>query len=120
MPVVHDGLASLETYERQLAVYDRPIALRVLHEDPVSGEEHHLVRYEAGTKARWHRHTAAHTIVVLEGRLRVNGHEIGPNAYCHYAAGEPMQHEPAGDGPCLFLNLFHGPSDVEALDGPPV
>jgi hypothetical protein len=54
--------------------------------------------------------------VVLEGRLRVNGREIGPHAYAHYAAGEPMQHEPAGDEPCILLNIFHGPSDVEIVD----
>jgi len=120
MPIVHDDLDPLSTADRDMAVYDRSIGLRLLHEDPASGEEHYLVRYAAGTAARWHRHTAAHTIVVLAGRLRVNGREIGPNAYCHYTAGEPMQHEPAGDGPCLFLNLFHGPSDVEVLEGQPV
>jgi quercetin dioxygenase-like cupin family protein len=125
-PVVRDGLGSLVTDDRVVSddravrVYDRPIGLRLLHEDPGSGEEHYLVRYAAGTSGRWHRHTAAHTIVVLEGRLRVNGSEIGPHAYCHFVAGEPMRHEPAGDGPCLFLNLFHGPSNVEVVDDPTV
>jgi quercetin dioxygenase-like cupin family protein len=120
MPVIHDGLGSVALDERTIAVYDRPIRLRLLHEEPDIGEEHYLIRYEPGTSARWHRHTAAHTIVVLEGRLSVNGRDIGPGAYCHYGAGEPMRHEPAGDGPCLFLNLFHGPSDVEALEDQPV
>lgn len=117
-PVIHDRLLSLDTDERQIAIYDGPIGLRLLHEDPVSGEEHYLVRYPAGLKAQWHRHSAAHTLVVLEGSLEVNGVTIGPGAYCHYAAREPMHHVPAGDEPCVFLNLFHGPFDVEALGEP--
>jgi quercetin dioxygenase-like cupin family protein len=114
-PVIHDRLLSLGTEERQLVVYDAPIGLRLLYQDPLTGEEHYLVRYPAALKAQWHRHTAAHTLVVLEGRLEVNGVTIGPGAYCHYAAGVPMHHAPAGDEACVFLNLFHGPFDVEPL-----
>ena len=119
-PVSIDDLPSVELEERQLAAYDRPIGIRLLHTDTDSGAEHYLVRYAAGTRGRWHRHTEAHTIVVLEGRLSVNGTEVGPMAYCHFPAGEPMHHAPAGEQDCLFLNLFHGPSDVEVLDGPSV
>ncbi len=119
-PIVHDALGSVLLEPRDNPIYDRPIHLRLLFEDPASGEEHYLVRYDAGTRAKWHRHTASHTIVVISGRLTVNGREIGAQAYCHYAAGEPMHHAPVGDEPCLFLNLFHGPSDVEAIDPPTV
>jgi quercetin dioxygenase-like cupin family protein len=119
-PIVFDHLASIAGEERQMVVYDRPISLRLLYEEPASGLEHYLVRYPAGVHAQWHRHTAAHTIVVLEGRLEVNGKEIGPGSYCHYPPGLPMRHQPASGGPCLFLNLFHGPADVEVLgDEPP-
>lgn len=62
-----------------------------------------------------HRHTAAHTIVVLEGRLAVNNEAIGPGAYCHFPAGATMHHAPSGDEPCLFVTIFLGPFDVEAL-----
>ena len=99
------------------AVYDRPIALRQLFTDPESGEEHYVVRYPAAVTARVHRHSAAHTIVVLEGELEANGHVIGPGSYAHFPAGEVMRHQPAGDGPCLFVILFHGPFDVELLGG---
>lgn len=118
-PVIHDRPLSLGTDERQLPVYDGPIGLRLLYEDPLSGEEHYLVRYPAGLKAQWHRHTAAHTLVVLEGRLEVNGSVVGPGAYCHYPPATPMHHAPAGDEPCAFLLLFHGPFDVEALGDTP-
>ena len=35
------------------AVYDKPIALRLLYEDPDSREEHYLVRYPAGAYAQF-------------------------------------------------------------------
>ncbi len=97
------------------AVYDREIALRLLHEDPASGEEHYIVRYPAGVKGRVHRHTAAHTIVVLEGKLEANGRVIGPGSYAHFPAGEAMRHQATEDGPCVFVLLFHGPFDVEVV-----
>jgi hypothetical protein len=57
------------------------------------------------------------TIVVLDGRLDVNGTVIGSGAYCHFPAGEAMRHQPAGDEPCLFVTVFHGPFDVHPLEG---
>lgn len=113
------NLQSLELREPDAAaaaVYDRPIALRLLYEDPTSGEEHYLVRYPLGVQCRVHRHASAHTIVVLEGRLEANGQVIGPGSYAHFPSGEPMQHQAAGDGSCLFVLLFHGPFDVELVE----
>jgi quercetin dioxygenase-like cupin family protein len=113
-----DELRLLELQEpgpAAAAIYDKPIALRLLYQDPTSGAEHYLVRYPAGVKGRIHRHTAAHTIVVLEGRLDANGRVIGPGAYVHFPAGEPMQHQATADEPCLFVLLFNGAFDVEAL-----
>jgi quercetin dioxygenase-like cupin family protein len=98
------------------AIYDRPIGLRLLFEDPVSGEEHYLTRYPGGTRGRLHRHSAAHTIVVIEGRLRANDQVIGPGSYAHFPAGVPMRHEAADDDGCLFVLLFHDAFDVEALE----
>jgi quercetin dioxygenase-like cupin family protein len=100
----------------QPIIYDRPIGLRLLHQDPSSGEEHYLVRYPAGLGVQRHRHTAAHTIVVLEGSLVVNGQVVGPGTYCHFPPGQPMHHAPTAEGPCLFLNIFHGPADVYPVE----
>ena len=97
------------------AAYDRPIALRLLYADPASGEEHYLVRYPTGLKARVHQHTAAHTIVILDGQLEVNGQVIGPGAYAHFPPRVPMRHQATEAGPCLFVLLFHGHFDVEVL-----
>lgn len=113
--VIVSELSSLELAapdQAAAAVYDQPIGLRLLYEDPGSGEEHYVVRYPAGLKGRPHQHTAAHTIIVLEGQLDANGRVIGPGSYAHFPAGEVMRHQAAGDGPCLFVLLFHGPFDV--------
>jgi quercetin dioxygenase-like cupin family protein len=115
-PTTYEHLGSLDLEQRKLAVYDRQIGMRLLFEDPVSGVEHYLVRYPAGLGGPWHRHSAAHTIVVLEGRLNVNGTVYGPGSYCHLPASRPMRHLPAGDADCLFLILFDGPSDTEPVD----
>ena len=118
--VVVDRLRELDLVVSRPVVYDAPIGLRLLHQEP-GGAEHYLVRYPAGLTARWHRHTAAQSIVVLEGMLEANGEVVGPGSFCHFAAGEPMHHVPAGDAPCLFVTTFHGPFDVEPVgrpDGP--
>jgi quercetin dioxygenase-like cupin family protein len=114
-----DDLASLELQEPGAAaagVYDRPIGLRLLYEDRDSGEEHYLIRYPAGTTGYLHRHTAAHTFVVLEGRLQADDQIIGPGAYAHFPAGVTMRHQAAGDEACLFVAIFHSPFDVEIVD----
>jgi len=109
-------LDTVETAPQKISVYDREIGVRLLYEDPVTGEEHYLIRYPAGLGAKAHRHTAAHTIIVLEGRLLVNEVVVGPGSYCHFSPGVTMFHAPADDGPVVFLNLFHGPSDVEPVE----
>jgi quercetin dioxygenase-like cupin family protein len=110
-----DGLGSIELQRSQPVIYDREIGLRVLYQDPDSGAEHYLIRYPAGLKSRLHRHTAAHTIVVLEGRLEVNGQVVGPGACCHFPSGEAMMHAPL-DVACLFVIIFNGPVDIQPLD----
>jgi quercetin dioxygenase-like cupin family protein len=100
------------------AVYDQPIGLRLLYSDPDGGEEHYVVRYPAGLKCHPHRHTAAHTIIVLDGQLDANGRVIGAGSYAHFPAGEVMRHQAAGDAACLFVLLFHGPFDVRLADEP--
>ena len=97
------------------AVYDRPIGLRLLHEDSASGEEHYLIRYPAGLRGRIHEHSAAHTIVVLQGRLDANGQVVGPGGYAHFPARQPMRHQSAGAEGCLFVIMFHGAFDVTIL-----
>jgi quercetin dioxygenase-like cupin family protein len=98
------------------ALYDRPIGLRLLNHDAESGEEHYLIRYPGGVKGRVHQHTAAHTIVVLDGWLDANGQILGPGSYAHFPAGQPMRHQSGGDEDCLFVIVFHGAFDVQVVE----
>jgi quercetin dioxygenase-like cupin family protein len=111
-------LASLTLDESHPEIYDRPIGLCLLHQDPRSGAEHYLVRYPPGLTAQRHRHTAAHTMIVLDGVLEANGELLPPGSYGHFPAGAPMQHGPAGGSSCLFVVIFDGPYDVTAVDEP--
>ena len=114
--VIIDGLGSLEAGPAQPVIYDRTIGMRLLYEDPTSGAEHYLIRYPAGLKAKRHRHTAAQTIVVLQGRLAVDDRVIGPGGYCHFPPDQPMFHAPADNQSCVFVSIFDRPSDVEPLE----
>ena len=114
--VIVDSLRSVELAQSQSVIYDREIGLRLLYQDPDSGAEHYLIRYPAGLRTRLHRHTAAHTIVVLDGRLTVNNQVIGPGAYCHFPPGEAMRHAPAEGDSCLLVIIFNGPVDVQPLE----
>jgi quercetin dioxygenase-like cupin family protein len=114
--VIVDSLASLELGTSRSVVYDREIGLHTLYTDPDSGAEHYLIRYPAGLRTRLHRHTAAHTMVVIQGSLEVNGKVIGAGSYCHFPGGEAMRHAPAGDGSCLFVIIFAGPVDAQPID----
>ncbi len=114
--VIIDGLTAVEMRRSRQPVYDREFEIRLLYEDPSSGAEHYVARYPPELKALPHRHSAAHTIIVLEGQMEVNDDVVGPGAYCHFPAGEVMFHGPTGDEGCTFIIMFHGPFDVEAAD----
>jgi quercetin dioxygenase-like cupin family protein len=113
--IILDHLDSIPLESSRPVIYDRDIGLRLLYQDPESGAEHYVIRYPPGVKAQLHRHSVAHTIVVLEGRLAVNNQVIGPGGYCHFPAREAMFHGPADESGCLFVTIFHGPFDVEPL-----
>ncbi|MCU1476399.1 MAG: TetR/AcrR family transcriptional regulator [Subtercola sp.] len=97
-------------------IYNEPVALEKLYEDPASGAEHYVVRYSPGMIAERHRHTAAHTIVVVDGKLIANGVVLGPGGYAHFPAGVPMHHAPTLDSGATFVIIFDGPFDVEPLE----
>jgi quercetin dioxygenase-like cupin family protein len=114
--VVIDELRSLELGESQPEIYDRPVGLRLIYRDPDSGAEHYLIRYPSGLRAQPHRHSAAHTIVVLDGAMELDGRLLLPGSYAHHPAGAVMHHAPAPGQHCLFLIIFHSPFDVIPLE----
>ena len=111
LTVVSD-LATVPLPTSRQPIYDQEFGIRALHHDETSGGEHYLVRYPAGLRALPHRHTAAHTIVVLEGALEANGQIARAPSYCHFPGGEVMHHAPADGEGCLFVIMFDGPFDL--------
>ena len=112
-PIVVERLDSQSLAATRQPIYDQDIGILSLHQDNASGAEHYLIRYPAGMTATSHRHTAAHTIVVLEGAMAVNGRTIRAPAYVHFPGGEPMHHAPAAGDGCLFVIIFDGPFDLQ-------
>jgi hypothetical protein len=112
-------LESLELRASKLDVYDAAIGVHLLYEDPGTGAEHYLIRYPAGLGARPHRHTAAHTVVLLEGRLRVNDEVIAAHGYCHFPAGETMTTARATTVRACSSSCSTGPSTSNLLGPSP-
>src|SRR5437764_6119192 len=113
--IIVEGLDTLALSSTRQPIYDQEFGIASLHQDAASGAEHYLIRYPAGMKALSHRHTAAHTIVVLEGAMEANGRMLRAPSYCHFPGGELMHHAPAGDCGCLFVLIFDGPFDVQPV-----
>lgn len=110
------ALAGMKLEQARPVIYDRPIGLKLLFEDPISGAGHYLIRYPAGMTAQRHTHTAAHTIIVLQGKLQANGKVLGPGSYCHFPPNSVMHHGPTREEDCLFVTIFHGPFDVDPAE----
>jgi quercetin dioxygenase-like cupin family protein len=91
--------------------------LHPLYRDARTGAEHYVVRYPAGLRAQSHRHSSAHTIVVIEGVLLADGELLPAGSYAHFPADTAMHHEPAPGHDCLFIIVFDGPFDVIPDDG---
>lgn len=118
LPLVVRDLRTLELPRRTLAAYDRPIGILLLHADAESGVEVYVIDYPAGLQEAWHQHSVPHTMLVLDGRLDVNGEVIGPGSLCRYPANTPMHHAPAGGESCRFLMIFEGESDMTLVEPP--
>lgn len=115
-PVIVADVRSVALRTSQQPAYDQPFELQELYRDPRTGAEHYLIRYRAGTRARWHRHSAAHTMIVVAGTLVVNGERLGPGGYAHFPAGTAMLHEPGDGRECTFVLIFDGPFDLTVLE----
>ena len=110
--VVVPDLLSLPVGTSQPAIYDRPIGLLRIYVDPHTGGEHFLGHYPVGLNAARHHHSAAHTIVVLDGALLVEGEVLAPGSYSHFPPMTSMHHQPADGQHCRFVIIFSGPFDV--------
>lgn len=109
-------VCSLALRTSEQPAYDQPFELQELYRDPHTGAEHYVVRYRAGTRARWHRHTSAHTMIVVSGQLMANGQQLGPGGYAHFPGATSMLHEPTQEHDCTFVLIFDGPFDLDVME----
>jgi len=114
---VMGSLQNLPIEEAHPPWYPKPIQRKVLFHNPDTGVRHILVRYPADLNAPVHSHNCAHTIVVLENDMNINGQIVGPGTYCHFPAGQTMLHTSTEDNDCLFLIMFDGKAQFIIDDG---
>ena len=110
--ILRAQLAWADLEESQPVIYDRPIGVRLLYQDPRAGAEHYLIGYPPGLQVQRHTHSAAHTIIVLDGVMDANGELLHADSYAHFESGSVHHHAPAEGGTCLFVIIFHSPFDV--------
>ena len=115
-PVIHPDLNVIALRTTEQPAYDRPFELELLHREQRTGAEHYIVRYRPDTRARPHRHRAAHTIIVLAGHMTVDGQLLGPGGYAHHPGDTTMLHEPAKNEGCTFVLVFDAPFDLQLAD----
>ena len=68
-----------------------------LVQDPDTGMEIRLVRYDAGVMNTWHTHPCAHGLYVLEGTLVTHDGSYGPGTLVWFPEGMVMQHGATAD-----------------------
>lgn len=105
-PVIVADVCALAFRTSEQPAYDRSFELQELYTDARTGAEHYVVHYRSGTKARWHRHRAAHTMIVVSGQPMTNGQLLGSGGYAHFPGGTAMLHEPAEGHDCTFVLIF--------------
>lgn len=98
--------------------YAKPIRRKILRRDEQTGALHLLVNYPADLNAPAHHHSCAHTLLVLENELLINGQSYPAGTYAHFPAGEVMLHTSPPDQDRTFLLMFEAHPDFVVEGGP--
>lgn len=90
-------------------VMDLPAGVKskVLNTNEAEQRVDQIHRYPPGYEEPEHFHETAHAVLILEGRLLIDGHELGPGDYVY---GQKMPHGPskAPDGCTIFASFVGG------------
>lgn len=92
---------------------------RVLNTNEAERRVDQIHRYPPGFVEPEHAHETAHAVLVLEGRLRIDGRELGPGDYVY---GQKVPHGPSEtpEGCTIFASFVGGSVSHEwdeVLDG---
>ena len=102
-----------EKYTRNCPV---PLQEEILTKDEQSGLEISVAYYPAGYHTILHRHTIAHGMYVLNGRLQTNEGLLEPGDFIWFPEGTAMEHGAPQDSDCTVLFVTNGPFDIEYLE----
>ncbi len=92
-----------------------PLQEEILIKDGRSGLEISTAYYPAGYNTVLHRHTIAHGMYVLSGRLQTSEGILEPGDFIWYPEGAAMEHGAPPDSDCTVLFITNGPFDIEYL-----
>jgi quercetin dioxygenase-like cupin family protein len=92
------------------------LAAMPLVDDPDTGMQVMMIRYEAGWTNPWHTHPCAHGIYVLEGSLTTHQGTFGKGSFVWFPQGGIMEHGASADGDCTLLFITNKPFDMSYVD----
>ena len=88
------------------------IPVKALLDDPDSGMQIFLMRYDAGFTNVWHTHPHAHGMWVIDGTLKSHDGEYGPGSFVWFPEGAWMEHGATKDNDCTFLFITNKPFGI--------
>lgn len=74
--------------------------------------------YPRGMKTPWHRHTHAHGMYVLAGKIKTNKGLYGPGTFIWWPAGSVAEHGATATEDARMFFMTTGTFDLDFLDGP--
>jgi quercetin dioxygenase-like cupin family protein len=83
------------------------VRAKVLNENEAEGRTDLLVKFPPGYVEPSHTHEGAHASLLLQGRMRIHGHDLTPGDYVY---GHQVEHGPMEypDGAIMFASFVGG------------
>ncbi|MCY1694253.1 cupin domain-containing protein [Curtobacterium sp. SL109] len=88
------------------------IPSKALVSDPDTGMQVFKMRYPAGFVNKWHTHSHAHGMYVLDGVLHTHQGDHGPGSFVWFPEGGWMEHGATEHGDVTFLFITNKPFDI--------
>lgn len=103
--------STLPWQELHVEQIDARLPVKPLLSDPDTGMSVQIIRYPAGFTNRWHTHSAAHGMYVLDGVLRTHQGDFGPGSWVWFPEGGWMEHG-AAESDTTFLFITNKAFDI--------
>lgn len=95
----------------------KTILRKLLVQDPDTGMEVMIVRYEAGVVTPWHRHSCAHGMYVLKGTLRTHNGTLTPGSFVWFPEGGVAEHGATATEAVEVVFITNKAFDIHHLAG---